>query len=130
MPKTARDYSMQDDRFGPSARPCERPQRLFRQGEGIFLGGADRNPTGLVVTVPPVAFLMSAGAAEPAVAPVTVRFPERWVTEVAPTSRARSLTRERPSRFLAGSGSAPKRSTSSSARSSTSAREPRPEALR
>src|SRR5215217_5426086 len=46
MPETARDYSTQDDRFGPSAYPRERPQRLFRQDKGIRPGGAYRYPAG------------------------------------------------------------------------------------
>src|ERR671915_1596864 len=46
MPETARDYSMQDDRFGPSARPRERLQRLFRQNEGIRPRGTYRCPAG------------------------------------------------------------------------------------
>src|SRR5918999_1848681 len=120
MPETAGDYSTQDGSFGP----------LAPGGGGFVWGAGPKTLPVLVVPTPPVAFLMRGGAAEPAVAPVTVRLSERYVTELAPISRARSLTRERPSRFLAGSGSAPKRSTSSSARSSTSAREPRPEALR
>src|ERR671913_1095605 len=130
MPETARDYSTQDGRLGlqvARASACSDSSARIR---GFDSGARTDVLPVLVVTVPPVAFLMRAGPAEPAVAPVTVRLSERYVTEVAPTSRARSLTRERPRRFLAGSGSAPKRSTSSSARSSTSAREPRPEALR
>src|SRR5919112_513775 len=44
MPETAGDYSTQVERLSPSARPNERPQRRFCQGEGAQFGGAHRYP--------------------------------------------------------------------------------------
>ena len=77
----------------------------------------------LPATTPPVSLRRDAWASASAVTPEIAIVFERKVTEVAPAARARSFTRERPSRLREETVGSPKRSSTSSARSSASASE-------